>query len=161
MLPLYIPERELWDEQHEMIVHTKPASIHLEHSLISISNWEMKWHVPYFDETKTDEQAIDYIKCMTIEKNIDESVYMGLTMDHIKAINDYMIDPMTATTIFEIKETQKPKQKKITSELIYYWMIQFGIPFTCEKWQKRSAREIAAEQRALNAARRAKYNTKG
>lgn len=180
MLPLYIPERELWDEAKQEIIYTKSAAIHLEHSLISISNWEMKWHVPYFDEMKTDEQALDYIKCMTIEKNIDDSVYLGLTMDNIKAINEYMLDPMTATTIFEIKDKQKPKQKKITSELIYYWMIQFGIPFTCEKWhinrlimlirvcseenkpkKKRSAQEIAAEQRALNAARRAKYNTKG
>jgi hypothetical protein len=140
----------------------------------------MKWHVPYFDEMKTDEQALDYIKCMTIEKNIDDSVYLALTMDNIKSINEYMLDPMTATTIFEIKDKQKPKQKKITSELIYYWMIQFGIPFTCEKWhinrlimlirvcseenkpkKKRPASEIAAEQRALNAARRAKYKTKG
>ena len=180
MLHLHIPSRELWDEKNQQFLYTKAADIHLEHSLISISNWEMKWHVPYFDEEKTDEQAIDYVKCMTVERNVDDAVYLGLTMDHINAINEYMMDPMTATTIFEIQKKESPSKKKITSELIYYWMIQFGIPFTCDKWhinrlimlirvcseenkprKKRSTREIAAEQRALNAARRAKYKTKG
>lgn len=180
MLQIVIPERELWNERTEEFVYTKELHLQLEHSLISISNWEMKWHIPYFDENKTDEQALDYIRCMTLTKNIPEAAYSYLTLENIEAINAYMLDSMTATTIKELKQKSASRAQRVTSELIYYWMIQFGIPFTCDKWhinrlimlirvcaeenkpqKKRSQREIAAEYRAINAARKAKLGTKG
>ena len=180
MLQIVIPERELWNERTEEFVYTKELHLQLEHSLISISNWEMKWHVPYFDEDKTDEQALDYIRCMTLTKNIPESYYAYLTAKNVEDINEYMLDSMTATTINDLKQNQGPRSQKVTSELIYYWMIQFGIPFTCDKWhinrlimlirvcaeenkpqKKKSARELASEYRMINAARKAKYGTKG
>lgn len=180
MLHLVIPERELWNEKTEEFVYTKGLHLQLEHSLISISNWEMKWHIPYFDEDKTDEQAIDYIRCMTLTRNVPESAYLYLTAKNIEEINAYMIDTMTATTIRDLKHNTGPRSQKVTSELIYYWMIQFGIPFTCDKWhinrlimlirvcaeenkpqKKRSSKELAAEYRAINAARKAKLGTKG
>lgn len=180
MLQIVIPERELWNEQTEEFIHTKELHLQLEHSLISISNWEMKWHVPYFDENKTDEQAIDYIRCMTLTKNVPESYYRCLTGKNIEDINAYMLDTMTATTIQDLKQNTGHRSQKVTSELIYYWMIQFGIPFTCDKWhinrlimlirvcaeenkpkKTKSAKELAAEYRAINAARKAKFGTKG
>ena len=180
MLQITVPAAELWDEQNEMFIKTKGANLKLEHSLISISNWEMKWHIPYFDVNKTEEQALDYIRCMTLNKELDPSVYFGLTRENIEAINKYMQDDMTATKIKDIKGNSSRSSQMITSELIYYWMIQFGIPFSCEKWhinrlimlirvcaeenkprEKRSSKDIAADYRALNAARRAALNTKG
>ena len=134
MLQITIPPAELWDEKNEIFITSKGATLKLEHSLISISNWEMKWHMPYFDEHKTEEQALDYIRCMTLNKELDPSVYLGLTPANIKAINEYMQDEMTATKIKDIKTGSGRSSQSITSELIYYWMIQFGIPFTCEKW---------------------------
>jgi len=180
MLPLIIPSSELWDEKTEQFFYTKETHLQLEHSLISISNWEMKWHIPYFDTTKSAEQALDYIKCMCLTKNVPSDVFKGLTTTNVQQINDYMLDPMTATTIGEIQD-QKPQQKRVvTSELIYYWMIKFGIPFTCDKWhinklimlirvcaeedrpkKERAKKDIAADYRRINAARRKKYNTKG
>ena len=183
MLPITIPERELWDEKNLCMIYTKEVHLKLEHSLISISNWEMKWHVSYFDTmNKTEEQAFDYIRCMTLNKELNDEVFLGLTQKNVSDINEYMLDPMTATTIREVKSTTKPKQQIVTSELVYYWMIQFGIPFTCEKWhinrlimlirvcaeeskpkkgKGRNPKDIAMDYRAINAARRAALNTKG
>ncbi len=181
MLQITVPARELWDEQNECMLYTKEAHLKLEHSLISISNWEMKWHISYFDKTpKTEEQAFDYIKCMTLNKEVSDDVYLCLTQQNVNAINEYMLDQMTATTIGEVKQNSRTNNQKVTSELIYYWMIQFGIPFTCEKWhinrlimlirvcaeeskpkKGRKAKDIAMDYRAINAARRAALNTKG
>ena len=181
MLPIVIPERELWDEKNLCMIYTKEAHLRLEHSLISISNWETRWHISYFDSEKTEEQAIDYIRCMILNKEYNSDVLLGLTQQNVNAINEYMMDPMTATTIRDIKSAAPTKNQKITSELIYYWMIQFGIPFTCDKWhinrlimlirvcaeenkpknKKRNPRDIAAEYRAINAARRNALHTKG
>ena len=74
----------------------------------------------------------------------------------------------------------KGRGEVITSELIYYWMVTFNIPFECEQWhlnrlfaliricnlknskpQKMSKSEIAARNRELNAQRKAQYNTPG
>ena len=180
MLPIIIPAREFWNEETEEFSYSKETHLQLEHSLISISNWEMKWHLPYFDGVKTEEQAIDYIKCMTLTKNVPDSVYNYLSIDNVRAINAYMQDSMTATTINDVQSKTAPRSQKVTSELIYYWMIQFGIPFTCDKWhinrlimlirvcaeenkpkKKRSAKAIAEDYRMLNAARKAQYGTKG
>lgn len=180
MLKITVPAIELWDERNEMFIQTKGANLKLEHSLISISNWEMKWHIPYFRDEKTEEQAIDYIRCMTLNKEVDSSVYFGLTQKNVEDINRYMQDEMTATRIKEIKKNGSRANQEVTSELIYYWMIQFGIPFSCEKWhinrlimlirvcaeenkprKKRSTKDIASDYRALNAARKAALNTKG
>lgn len=180
MLQITVPAIELWDERNEMFIQTKGANLKLEHSLISISNWEMKWHIPYFRDDKTEEQAIDYIRCMTLNKEVDSSVYFGLTQKNVEDINRYMQDEMTATRIKEIKKNGSRANQEVTSELIYYWMIQFGIPFSCEKWhinrlimlirvcaeenkprKKRSTKDIASDYRALNAARKAALNTKG
>ena len=180
MLQITIPPGELWDERNNQFIYTKEVNLRLEHSLISISNWEMKWHISYFDSQKTDEQALDYIKCMSLNKDVRDDAFLGLTLDNIKAINEYMLDPMTATTIADVKKTTSPSTNRVTSELIYYWMIQFGIPFTCDKWhinrlimlirvcaeenkpkKKRSRKDIASDYRSLNAARKAALHTKG
>ena len=72
------------------------------------------------------------------------------------------------------------KKQIITSELIYYWMTALNIPFECQRWhlnrlmtlievagiknqpaKKMSKKDIAAQNRSLNAARRAKMNSRG
>jgi hypothetical protein len=112
----------------------------MEHSLISISNWEAIWHKPYLPSIHTPgisghKEEVSYIKCMIIG-NVDEDIPNVLLNTHSSEIQDYISNPYSATRSFLVGE--KPKQqlprKTITSELIYYWMIKFGIPFTCEKW---------------------------
>lgn len=133
MLTLDIPERLLWNEITEEFVKTKGGHLVLEHSLVSVSKWEMKWKKPFLGTERNREETIDYIRCMTISQNIDPDIYNQIDNKSIQLINDYINDSMTATWFTEQKN--KPAvSKKITNELIYYWMIACGIPFECQKW---------------------------
>lgn len=180
MLRITVPGAEQWDESKEEFVYTKEQTLQLEHSLISLSKWESKWKKPFLTkEDKTQEETLDYIKCMTLNQNVDPEVYDRLTNENIQEINRYISDPMTATFFSDDKET-KPSREIITSELIYYWMIALNIPDKFEKWhlnrlltlikvcnvknqppKKRSKQEIMSRNAALNAARRKRFNTKG
>ena len=185
MLRITVPaveESELWDEATETFVKNpgvKEQTLQLEHSLISISKWESKWCKPFISkDEKTDEETIDYIRCMTINQNVDPSVYDHLTTDNLKDIRDYINAPMTATTVREIKSNNS--KEIVTSELIYYWMISLQIPVEFDKWhlnrlmtlikvfnvkntppKKMSQRELMSRNAALNAARRKQHNSKG
>lgn len=183
MLTIIVPEREYYDEEKNEFHLVKEQKLVLEHSLISISKWESKYFKPFIsNEQKTYSEILDYIQCMTITQNVDPLVYKNLTPDNIKDITEYIDSPMSATVFFE--ETKDKKQtaarKRITSELIYYWMAKFNIPFDiCEKWHfnrlqnllricavessdsKMSREETIMSNRELNALRRAKYNTRG
>ena len=67
MLQITVPAVEAWDDLHEKFIYTKEQNLRLEHSLVSISKWEAKWHKPFLtDQPKTNAEMIDYIKCMTI-----------------------------------------------------------------------------------------------
>ena len=182
MLKITVPGRqELWDEKTEQFIITndKDVVLRLEHSLISVSKWEAKYHISFLHSDKTDAQILDYIKCMTLNPEVDDSVYTRLTRDNLRAINDYIADPMTATTVND-RHGNKRINEIVTSELIYYWMIAYGIPAEFEKWhinrlimlihvcaakneppKKRSQKEIMAEYRAINAANKEKFNTRG
>ena len=186
MLQIILPaveENELWDEINQEFIPVpaqKSLTLRLEHSLISLSKWESKWRKPFFTKKdKTVEETIDYIRCMTLENNIDPQVYNRLTDKHLKEIHDYMYAPMTATVVKE-RKTEKRGKGFITSELIYYWMIVNDIPFECEKWhlnrlitlidvcsayntqpQKMSKSALARQYAEINAANRKKYNSKG
>ena len=170
---------EFYDEDNNEFIMFNEQVLQLEHSLVSISKWESKWHVPFLDgKDKTLEQIIDYVRCMTITQNVKPEVYNRLTEDNLKAINDYIENPMTATTFSDIN--QRPSREIITSEIIYYWMVSFNIPFECQKWhlnklltlikvcniknsppKKMSRQEILSRNRALNEARKKNLNTKG
>lgn len=186
MLPITIPEvemMELWDSKNEIFVYSKPhkaQTLQLEHSLVSLSEWESKWHKPFLDKSeKTTEETLDYIRCMTLTPNVDPDVYKHLTSENFKQINDYIENPMTATT-FREDRASSVNREKITSELIYYWMVTLNIPFECENWhlnrlltlirvcnvknqppKKMSKREIMSRNAALNAARRKQLNSRG
>lgn len=181
MLTITVPGRELWDEQLEEFICTPPQTLQLEHSLVSLSKWEEKWHRSFISskQEKTYEETIDYIRCMTITQNVNPLIYNGLTRENIEAINKYIKEPMTATYVPE-DGSAKSNKESVTAELIYYWMFTSGIPYECRKWhlnklltlirvcslkssppKKRSRREIASQNAAINAARRAQLNSKG
>ena len=122
---------------------------------------------------------MDYIKGMTLTQSVDPRVYDNLTEENIEAIKDYIAAPMTAT-YFSDEKAGGINRDTITSEVIYYWMIAFYIPFECQKWhlnrlltlirvcnikngtqKKMSKKEILSRNAALNAARRKKMNSKG
>lgn len=179
MLTITIPARELYDEKSQTFFNTKEQTLRLEHSLVSISKWESKWRKAFLKkDEKTNEEIIDYIKCMTITQNVDPNVYNFLTRSNINKIIEYIDNPMTATT-FANNENNNSREV-ITSELIYYWMISFNIPMECQRWhlnrlltlirvcsikntppKKMNKREVANRYAKLNAARRNKMNSKG
>ena len=180
MLRITIPAIELWDENKEEFINTKEQTLQLEHSLVSLSKWESKWNTPFLSkDTKTEEEELDYIKCMTITQNVDPNIYKFIPLNVREEIKEYINAPMTATWFSEDKNT-KSSSEQITSELIYYWMIAQNIPFECEKWhlnrlitlikicniksqppKKMGKKAIMSRNAALNAARRKQLNTKG
>ena len=74
MLEINIPGKEGWDERTNEFVYDKPATLRLEHSLLSLSKWESKWHVPFLDAKNglTPEQMQDYVRCMTLNKGVPD-----------------------------------------------------------------------------------------
>lgn len=186
MLQITIPETEFFDESKLEFVTVKETTLNLEHSLVSISKWESKWHKPFLDEhtEKTSEEMLDYIRCMTITQNVNPYVYMALSQKNIDEIDAYIDDKMTATWFSDDKKKKGGKKggrgQIITSEVIYYWMIANHIPFECQKWhinrlmtlirvcgeynsggKKMSKSEIMRRNAALNEARKKKMHTKG
>lgn len=171
---------EGWDEAKEEFFEEKTVTLQLEHSLVSLSKWESKWHKPFLSNNGlTDQESLDYIKCMTITKNVKPDVYSHLSKENVDAVIAYINAPMTATT-FSDERKGRAKKEIVTSELIYYWMVAYNIPFECQKWhlnrlltlvrvcgiknnppKKRSKRETMQNNAALNAARRAKLHSKG
>lgn len=181
MLQITVPAIELWDEQKQEFITGKEQTLCLEHSLVSLSKWESKWNKIFLDKReKSLEETLDYIKCMTLTQNVKPEVYSRLTVENFKQINEYIEAPMTATTFYNDKRGTISREK-VTSELIYYWMIALNIPFDpCQKWhlnrlltlirvcnvknappKKLSKREIASRNAALNAQRRKQLNTRG
>ena len=91
MLHITIPAIEQWDEINEQFINTKEQKLSLEHSLVSLSKWESKWCKPFFSkQEKTQEEIIDYIRCMTITQNVNPEIYNYLSRDNLKQINDYI-----------------------------------------------------------------------
>ena len=181
MLQITIPiSPEGWDERKEEFVDAKTVTLQLEHSLVSISKWESKWHKPFLSkDEKTAEETIDYIKCMTLTQNVKAEVYEYLTGENIRDINAYIEDSKTATT-FSNDRSSGPNREIITSEVIYYWMVALNIPFECQKWhlnrlltlirvcnvknnpgKKMNKKELLSKYDAINKANRKRFNTKG
>lgn len=180
MLEITLPAVQGWDESKEEFVYWDETTLKLEHSLVSISKWESKWNKPFLAKNdKTDEELMDYIRCMTITPNVDPTNYNRLTSSHISLIEQYIAAPMTATT-FRKEEGRGGSNEIITNELIYYWMIALNIPMKCEHWhlnrlltlvrvcniknsppKKTNKRDLVNRYAALNKARRQKYGSNG
>lgn len=179
MLNITIPKREFYDETNEEFITLKEQKLQMEHSLISLSKWESKWHKPFLDDRvdKTRDETMDYFKCMTLTQNVDPLVFITMPEDCVNQINAYIENDMTATWF---NENNQPKSREIqTSEILYYYMIKLGIPFECQKWhlnrlitlirvcslrdnpQKMSKEETLRTNRELNEARKKQHNTKG
>ena len=98
MLNVTIPAIEVFDESTGEFYTSKEQHLSLEHSLVSVSKWESKWHKPFLSrEPHTAEEMQDYIRCMTLTQNVDPIVYRYIPRPILNEINQYIDDPMTAT----------------------------------------------------------------
>ena len=185
MLRITIPKSSFFDERIEEFIYVEETTIILEHSLASLSKWEQKWLKPFNDgRSKTVEEMIDYIRCMTITQNVNPLAYLGINDEIIELVTTYINAPMTATTFRSINKNGNNKGKVgreiITAEIIYYWMFSYNIPLECQKWhlnklltlirvfnvkntpqKKMSNKETIKHNQALNAARKKKLGTRG
>ena len=179
MLTIQLAATELFDNERQTFIPLPAATLQLEHSLLSISKWEQKWKKSFLDKNavRTVAESRDYVRCMTIN-HADPTAYMRLGEADMDKIQKYINDPASATVIK--RQAGKGSSEILTSELIYYRMVEAGIPFECQKWhlnrlitliniygekqktpQKMSRSEVYAQNRALNAARKAKTGSKG
>lgn len=181
MLVLEIPEREYFDSVKQEFVYLKKQKLVLEHSLLSVSRWEAKWKKPFLsNERKSYEESIDYIRCMSLSNDVSDSVVYGVDEKTLNKVSDYIEDSMTATWFNDSRQKKSSRGQVVTSELIYYWMVAFQIPFEAQKWhlnrlltliriceiknappKKMKKKDIYARNKALNAARRNNLGTNG
>lgn len=185
MLTIQVPALDLWDDDANRFVTTKPITVQLEHSLISLTKWESKHKKAFLSQKHDQDELLDYIKCMTVTQGVSRFVYSNFFLTNADALDQiakYIDDPMTATTFALEKagDRYNPKRSVITSEIIYYWMVSFGIPFDCQRWhlnrlltlirvcaiksqppKKMSKREVMERNRRLNEQRRAATGSSG
>ena len=118
MLKITIPDQELWDERRERFINVKGAALRLEHSLVSLSKWESKWHKPFLgNKDKTEEETVDYIRCMTLTQNVNPLVYSLIDQSVMKQVSDYIADSMTATW-FSKEDRSAPSREVVTAEIV-------------------------------------------
>jgi hypothetical protein len=116
---------------------------------------------------------------MSVDLEITDDLLNQLSEENVKAIGDYINDKQSATW-FRDEGAGKSSNETITSELIYYWLVQFNIPFETQYWHlsrlmtlikiagikqtkpKQMSKAQQAEQyRKLNAERRAALGSTG
>lgn len=178
MLTIQVPmSEELFDEATGLFIPPDFFALDLEHSLVSLSKWESNFEKPFLGaESKSPEEILWYFEAMTLTPNVPPEVFQRFSEDNIKAIDSYIQAKMSATTFAE----QRSGHEVITSEIMYYWLVAYKIPFECQYWhlnrmimlcrvimeknkppRKMSPHEIAQQNRELNRQRREALGTTG
>ena len=71
MLEIEVPDRDLWDENKEEFISIKGCTLHLEHSLVSLSKWESKWCKAFLtnrEKTKEEQEFYANLCNMIIQR---------------------------------------------------------------------------------------------
>jgi len=180
MLTISVGGTEHYDESTQEFLIVGGVELQLEHSLVSLSKWESKFEKPFLGpEKKTDEEAIAYIEAMILTPDFPPELLKKLSQKNFDEINAYIDAKMTATWFSDSPGSPKTSEV-ITSELVYFWLITFQIPWEAQHWhlnrlftlikvinsksakpKKMSRSEIIAHNRELNARRRAQTGSKG
>lgn len=188
MITLEIKGGDMWDEAKEEFITIEPVTLELEHSLISLSKWEAKHKKSFIKESEAKrlsrEENLDYFRCMSIHPIKNPNVFYAMSIQDEQRLLNYIADSMTATTFNDHTPEGVAKRRKrrevITSEIIYYWMVELGIPFECEKWhlnrlltlvrvcqekqatpKKMKKKDVLGMYAAENAKRKAALGTRG
>ncbi|MBQ0079789.1 MAG: hypothetical protein KBS66_07870 [Eubacterium sp.] len=176
MLTIELPQDESFDQSKGEFVYFDEMTVKMEHSLVSLSEWERHYKKAFLtDEDKTPEETIYYIKCMALEEiSMRDASRIYRNPKTLKQVFDYINDPACATTINEKKE--KKGRDIITAEILYYDLIALQIPFEVQYWhlnrlltlikvcsikneppKKTSMNERYSRQKAINEMNRAKF----
>lgn len=180
MLRIIIEGDETYNEEENLFETFNDVVLDLEHSLLSVSKWESIYKRPFLSSgEKTPEEIFGYLRAMVITPDVDFDVLYRCSQATIDKIQEYIDSSESATTFGTMPERRSPGEV-ITSELIYYWMVTYNIPFECQTWhlnrlfsliricniknskpRRMSRHEIAQRNRELNAKRRAELGTTG
>ena len=181
MLTITVQGDELWDYDAEEFSYTDDVVLQFEHSLVSVSKWEAKFHKQFLnDDKKSEEEMLGYVMAMLVTPDVPQEVINRMTEDHVTQINDYINDPMTGSTISELPQTGPRSSERISAELIYFWMSHYQIPYEAREWhlnqlftlikihhakqqkpQKINKQSRIQQMAELNAQRKAKLGTTG
>jgi len=179
MLTLQVGGIESFDESTQEFITQGGTVLQLEHSLVSLSKWESIHEKPFLGkEAKSPEEIISYVECMALHE-LPREILHQLDLTHFDRIREY-IDAKRSATWFSEQPGEPKSREVITSELVYYWMTLFSIPFECERWhlnrlftliricnikqskpEKMNRTELARRNRELNAQRRIQLGTTG
>lgn len=185
MLQINVVMAEDFDEStNEFVEETWPLC--LEHSLVSLSKWESEYEKPFLSgEEKDPDEVMAYIRMMDLGPNTPPEVFENISNAQYMEINEYINAKRTATWFNELKKPSRNSQT-VTSELVYYWMTSYEIPWEAQHWhlnrlftllkvfgaersqhdkankKTRSERESLADQRRrLNEERKKQLGTSG
>lgn len=186
MLRITIPATEEWDPVNERFYEVGETTLELEHSLISLSKWESRHHKAFLDpkEKLTPEERLDYIRCMTLTKNVNDAVYFCIPESEKQKVRDYIDDPMSGQKFYDDPNDKKRPQTKIwTAERFYYAISSYQLDWRVEKWhlnrlfslikfcsneneaamdnKKMTPGQLMKRNSTLNAARKKAWHTKG
>lgn len=185
MLRIFLRSVEIFNEDTQEFESIGGVTVDLEHSLYTVSKWE-EIHKKSFAQSAIDFNFImSYLPCMSMTENIPDKYWACLTHTQLNEIVAYIQDPHTATTIRR-DDKKNTRNRTVTAELIYYWMISLNIPIQFEHWhfnklmtliqvctiesapkpdkkgkKKPLSKNEMQRRRELNAMRRAQLNTKG
>lgn len=179
MLTISVGDQEHYDEDENEFITIEGQKITLEHSLVSLSKWESIHEKPFLGkDEKTTDEIISYVNCMILPPEVSPEILNDLSEEHFLLINQYIESKHSATT-FPASQVG-PNRETITSELIYYWMVAYNIPFSCENWhlnrlltliricniknqppKKTKRSDLLKRNAELNAQRKAMFNTSG
>ena len=180
MLTITVKDSEFFDEDKNKFVIIPEQTVQLEHSLVSLSKWESIHEKPFLDnEERSESEIYSYLKCMILSPEVPPEIVYRFSDSDKQLISRY-IDSKQTATFFPNAQKKGRSSEKVTSELIYYWMIAFTIPFECQHWhlnrlltliqvcniknqpsKKMSKSEIMRRNKEMNAQRRAQMGTSG
>jgi hypothetical protein len=180
VLRITVPGVEHFDEENSEFITKGDYVLELEHSLVTLSKWESITERPFLAEgKKTAEDVMSYIRVMVQTPDVPPVVFDRLSQENIDDINKYIAAKMSATWFSTVPNAPKTKET-ITSELIYYWMTVFNIPWEAQYWhlsrlftlikvcneknakpKKMSRAETVARNRKLNEERKQQFKTRG
>lgn len=159
--------------------------LRFEHSLVSLSDWEGFYEKPFFSVSEDEKKSIDelqqYFEFMLDPRDFKHRrLVKDLSPEQQLELVKYINMKRSATIVRELPDKPGPKEN-VTSELIYYWLVAFKIPFKpTDTWHlnrllmlvkimgiknapqtKKSKGQIAQDYRKMNEERKALLGTKG
>lgn len=129
--------KQLFDQKTQSFLpKPKSKTVRLEHSLISVSKWEEQTRRKFFSKLSgpnTTEDILFYIQCMSLDGPIDEQLLLCISQSEMTRVMLYINENRTATTFRSLPE-EHSSNSALTSEVIYYYMAAFQLPWYAEKW---------------------------